>query len=257
ELSHGGVLFLDEVGDMSMALQSKLLHVLQSGEFSPLGSESDVKTDTWTITATNHDLEDRIESGKFRNDLYYRLNIINIYISPLRERPEDIPCLIEFLMNKYKERFKAKNSILFNNGLMEKMQMYKWPGNVRELQNILKRMMVMGNPEEIMEELFRENALSIQTAAPGESGDSGATQIDPFDMSMVDAGDMEEESIPLKEISKKELARVEKEVITHVLDKTEWNRSWAAKILKVSYKTILYKIKEFNIELPPEAVHSN
>ena len=95
QLAHGGVLLLDEIGDMSLVLQAKLLHVLQSGEFAPLGSEKDLKTDTWVIAATNHDLKQDISDGKFREDLYYRLNIIKIYIAPLRERPEDILPLID------------------------------------------------------------------------------------------------------------------------------------------------------------------
>ena len=97
ELAHKGVLMLDEIGDMSLSLQAKLLHVLQGGQFAPLGSEKEVNADTWVIAATNHDLEQEIEEGKFREDLYYRLNIIKIYIKPLRERPEDIPHLIEDL----------------------------------------------------------------------------------------------------------------------------------------------------------------
>ncbi|MCP4690189.1 MAG: sigma-54-dependent Fis family transcriptional regulator [Desulfobacterales bacterium] len=256
ELSHGGVLFLDEIGDMSMMLQSKLLHVLQSGEFSPLGSESDLKTDTWTIAATNHHLEKRIENKKFRLDLYYRLNTINIHISPLRERPEDIPCLIEFFMEKYKKRFKGKKTIEFTPKLMDKMQMYNWPGNVRELQNVLKRMMVIGAPEKIMDELIRNNTLVVpggSRVAPNRADDG---QFDLFDMSLVDPLDLEE-GAPLKEITKKALARIEKKLILHALGKTKWNRTWAAKILNVSYKTVLNKIKEFDIELPADIVHSS
>ncbi len=257
ELANAGVLFLDEIGDMSMPLQAKLLHVLQSGEFSPLGSENDVKTDTWIIAATNHDLEENIQNKKFREDLYYRLNIINIHIAPLRERPEDIPCLIDFFMKKYQERFKTKTPLQFNNGLMEKMRRHHWPGNVRELQNVLKRMMVMGNPEEIMEEVLQAAPALSAECTPDEAPSLySPIPDDLFSSSMIDPLD-EEETFPLKEISKNEIDRIEKEVITHVLGKTKWNRTWAAKVLKVSYRTILNKIDQFNIEFPPDAVGSS
>jgi transcriptional regulator with PAS, ATPase and Fis domain len=111
ELANEGVLFLDEIGDMSFSLQSKLLHVLQSGEFAPLGSEKEVKTDAWVIAATNQELEEHVKKGLFREDLYYRLNIIKIYIPPLRKRPEDIPPLIDYYIEKYTEQFDSKQLV--------------------------------------------------------------------------------------------------------------------------------------------------
>ncbi len=253
ELANEGVLFLDEIGDMSLPLQSKLLHVLQSGEFSPLGSESDQKTDSWTIAATNHDLEESIKNKSFREDLYYRLNIINIHVSPLRERPDDIPCLVDFFMENLQGRFNGGGALRITDRLIEKMQTHQWPGNVRELQNVLKRMMVMGAPEEIMEEVIHENMFTVECPGPLEPSPASPNPIDLFDLTMVDSLDLED-SVPLKEITKKALARVEKEVITHVLGKTEWNRSLTAKILKVSYRTILNKIKRFKIEDPADIV---
>ncbi|KKM05873.1 hypothetical protein LCGC14_1749730, partial [marine sediment metagenome] len=151
EVADGGVLFLDEIGDMSLPLQSKLLHVLESGEFCPLGAEKDVKTDVWVIAATNHNLEQAASEKTFREDLYHRLNIIKIFISPLRKRVEDIPLLVRYFVDQY--------SPLFNNGSfitcdhVERLAQYVWPGNVRELQNVLKRMMVLGNFDEIIDEL--------------------------------------------------------------------------------------------------------
>ncbi len=109
ELANKGVLMLDEIGDMSLSLQAKLLHVLQGGAFAPLGSEKEFKTDTWVIAATNHELEKDIADGKFREDLYYRLNIIKIYIQPLRERPEDIPHLIDYYLKEYSQLFTSDN----------------------------------------------------------------------------------------------------------------------------------------------------
>ena len=166
ELADGGVLLLDEIGDMSIALQAKLLHVLQSGEFSPLGSEKEVHTDTWVLAATNHELEEDIRHDKFREDLYYRLNIIKILIPPLRERPEDIPHLIEHFVNEYAYQFQAGRINIPGNQLIAKLCEYHWPGNVRELQNILKRGFALGNWDEIIDELFRyapANVTSIRT----------------------------------------------------------------------------------------------
>jgi transcriptional regulator with PAS, ATPase and Fis domain len=166
ELAHGGVLFLDEIGDMSLQLQSKLLHVLQGGHFSPLGSEKDVKTDTWVIAATNHDLEQEMKAGKFRADLYYRLSTIKIFINPLRERIEDIPLLIDYYIDEYSSRFKGRKPIQPSSRTLQKLIEYDWPGNVRELQNFLKRMIILGDTEEAVDELLQASeAGSVDGAA--------------------------------------------------------------------------------------------
>jgi two-component system response regulator AtoC len=250
ELAHQGVLFLDEIGDMSLPLQSKLLHVLQSGEFAPLGSEREVKSDAWVIAATNQVLEKKVEKGLFREDLYYRLNIIKIYIPPLRNRPEDIPLLIDHFINKYNSQFDVKNLSKPDPDNMKKLLSYDWPGNVRELQNILKSCMVMGNWKEVIDDLSikRRDAL-ISTA--DKAAMDGPSIVDAFfDLK----GDYSSDppSFSLKKIRKKALDRIEKEVISFVLDKTGWNRSKASSILKISYKTLLYKISDLNIKPPPK-----
>ena len=154
ELAHQGVIFIDKIGDMSLSLQSKLLHVLQSGEFSPLGSERKVRSDAWVIAATNQELEKKVKEGLFREDLYYRLNIIKIYIPPLRDRPEDMPPLIDYYIEKYAFQFDGKKISKPDSDAMEKLMAYSWPGNVRELQNILISSMVIGNLEETIDELY-------------------------------------------------------------------------------------------------------
>jgi transcriptional regulator with GAF, ATPase, and Fis domain len=136
EQADRGVLFLDEIGDMPLALQSKLLHVLQDGDFTPLGSEKLISTDVWVIAATNHNLKDDIENGKFRADLYHRLNEIKIYIEPLCNRPEDIPSLIDYFEKKYNTQLKRKPQRKLSKNIVEKLINYTWPGNVRELQNV-------------------------------------------------------------------------------------------------------------------------
>jgi transcriptional regulator with GAF, ATPase, and Fis domain len=154
KLAHESVLFLDEIGDPSLSLQSKLFHVLQSGEFSPLGSEKELKTNAWIIAATNHNLEQDFKNGKFGEDLYYRLNIIKFYITPLRNRPEDIPHLIEYYLQKYSDCFNTKQLLKPSKEVMDKLLAYHWPGNIRELQNVLKRVIVLKDWEELINELF-------------------------------------------------------------------------------------------------------
>lgn len=249
QLAHGGVLLLDEIGDMSLGLQAKLLHVLQSGEFAPLGSEQEVKTDTWVIAATNHDLKQEIGEGKFREDLYYRLNIIKIFISPLRERIEDVPPLIEYYMEEYASQLGGINIERPSSAVIDRLMQYNWPGNVRELQNILKRMLVLGDCEKIVDELLYDTPINSHTPDQSDvtvSEETGLHSIIGFNRDIFN-----DNSFSLKSVKKKATDRVEKEVITHVLKKTDWNRSKASRILKVSYKTLLNKISELDI-IPPE-----
>jgi two-component system, NtrC family, response regulator AtoC len=251
QLAHGGVLLLDEIGDMSLPLQAKLLHVLQSGEFSPLGSEKDVKTDTWVLAATNHDLKQNIIEGKFREDLYYRLNIIKVHISPLRERIEDIDPLIAYYIEEYASQLGGQNIERPSAAIIEKLKTYHWPGNVRELQNVLKRMLVLGNCEKIVDELF-EGSTSPQTSAKSPATVSGLHPLSNIIDDFKTNDPLSSNSFSLKSVKKKAVDLVEKEVISYVLKKTDWNRSKASKILKVSYKTLLNKITELEIVPPTE-----
>lgn len=255
-----GVLFLDEIGDMPLSLQSKMLHVLQSGEFSPLGSDMEFKTDVWVIAATNHNLEESIANKTFREDLFYRLNIIKIDIPPLRYRKEDIPSLIEFYFRTYKSEYPESAGSKPDAGVLEKLCNYPWPGNVRQLQNCIKKQMVLNSWDKIIDELPKEKPdlpAQVQTdvqagafpAINPEFEDSRTSIISQF----VDLSTSSEklfEDISLKKIKKLASDRVEKEVITFVLDKVGWNRSRAAKILKISYKTLLYKMNEFKVSPP-------
>ena len=245
QLAHGGVLLLDEIGDMSLVLQAKLLHVLQSGEFAPLGSEKDLKTDTWVIAATNHDLKQDISDGKFREDLYYRLNIIKIYIAPLRERPEDILPLIDYYLDEYENQLGGSNIERPGGAVIEKLRRYHWPGNVRELQNVLKRMLVLGDCEKIADELFDSSGIKRTDQAPTSVVGSPGTFQSLLDLDGKEL--IDNNSFSLKAAKKKAVDKVEKEIISYVLEKTDWNRSKASKILKVSYKTLLNKIAELNI----------
>ncbi len=250
QTANNGVLFLDEIGDMPMALQSKMLHVLQNGEFSPLGSEKEFKTDVWVIAATNQDLEKNIAQRTFREDLFYRLNIININIPPLRERKEDIPILIKYYCNLYKSEYPQYQGTMPDSPTLTKFCNYQWPGNVRQLQNCIKKQLVFNSWDKVFEELPVEHPEIPLT--PMEDGPVNGTRpniISQFIDTAV-SSDKLLENISLKEIKKLASGRVEKEVIAFILEKTSWNRSLAAKILKISYKTLLYKIDEFEVHPP-------
>jgi two-component system response regulator AtoC len=249
KIAHEGVLFLDEIGDMSIPLQSKLLHVLQSGEFVPLGSEKEIRTDTWVIAATNHNLEQNLKNGTFREDLYYRLHIIKIHITPLRERLEDIPLLIDYYIKIYNTQFESKNIIKPNKKVMEKLLSYHWPGNVRQLQNILKRYIVLNDWEKIIEEFSCSIDNTKEDLITSDLPPKKYTTFANF-INFEGENSPDLASFSLKKIRKNIIDKVEKEAISYVLNKTGWNRSNAARILKISYKTLLYKISDLNIAPP-------
>ena len=242
--AHGGILFLDEIGDMSLSLQSKLLHALQDGSFSPLGSEFKEKSNAWVIAATNHDLQKEVGEGKFREDLYYRLGCVTIHIEPLRERPEDLPPLIDYYAARYNAQFAKKEISGLNNRVTNKLLEHQWPGNVRELQNVLKRLVVVGDQI--------DNILDLSAPTRSGSLNNDFTReyggiISQFGL---DNPDFDWENFSLKKVSKEAQRMAERIVISHVLEETGWNRSRAQKILKISYKTLLYKIEELNLTPP-------
>jgi len=248
EQASGGLLFLDEIGDMSMPLQAKLLHVLQGGDFSPLGSEKSVKMGAWVIAATNHELETDMVSGQFREDLYYRLSTIKIEIEPLRSRPDDIPHLIDHYVKTYTAQFEGKKLLAPSPKAIEKLAAYHWPGNVRELQNVLKRLMILGNGEDSLDDMLIGPPARAHTPGLPAAAEQPPAPMDFLGFDINKPPDLS--SLSLKKIKKKAMDHVEKEVIAYVLDKTGWNRSKATKVLNISYKTLLYKIRDLGIEPP-------
>jgi transcriptional regulator with GAF, ATPase, and Fis domain len=229
EQADGGVLFLDEIGDMPLSLQSKLLHALQDGDFTPLGSEKLISTDVWVIAATNHNLKDDIENGKFRADLYHRLNEIKIYIEPLRHRPEDIPLLIDYFAKKYHSQLNGKPLRALSKGILEKLINCPWPGNVRELQNVLQRIIVLGDGEDSIDAMLNNTGgetpnFSVETLINRVSIPTDLLGIDP-------EKPLDDVSVSLKKIKKETRNRIDKELISYALEKTHWNRIKAAKML--------------------------
>jgi transcriptional regulator with PAS, ATPase and Fis domain len=245
EQASGGLLFLDEIGDMSLPLQAKLLHVLQGGDFSPLGSEKNVKMAAWIITATNRELEGDMENGKFREDLYYRLNTITITIEPLRKRPEDIPYLIEYYLKKYNLKFNGKQPEPLSQNTVDRLTYYHWPGNVRELQNVLRRLMVLGYDESNLDDILG----SIERSHSAKDSLASAPSPLKFTKNLaVDAVDISDlSSLSLKKVRKKAKNQVDKIVIEHTLKKTCWNRKATSKILDISYRSLLYRLEELNV----------
>ena len=249
ELANGGLLFLDEIGDMSLPLQSKLLHVLQGGDFSPLGSEKMVKMGAWVVAATNHELETDMVNGEFREDLYYRLSTIKIHIEPLRNRPDDIPYLIDHYVKTYAAQFEGKQLFTPSQKVIDKLATYHWPGNVRELQNVLKRLMLLGDGIDSLDDMLMDPpALTRAGGLPVSADQPPPSPMEFLGFDINKPPDLS--SLSLKKIKKKAMDHVEKEVIAYVLEKTGWNRSKATKILNISYKTLLYKIKDLGVEPP-------
>ena len=239
EVAHKGTMLLDEIGDMPMFLQSKMLQVLQDLQFSRLGGKKDVQVDCWIMAATNQELEESIREGRFREDLYYRLNIIRIFIPPLRERKDDITPLInnfsqEFAENSYDSRFD------FSGEEMEFLHEYAWPGNVRELKNVVGRLMLLGDWETLKQELLGRDTSRIDSRQLG----------DQPGVPLVDDPELREQRKfpPLKEVKKKAVQEAEGKLISAVLRETGWNRKKAAKILQISYKALLYKIKDLGLD---------
>jgi len=234
EYANGGTIFLDEISEMHPSLQAKLLQVLQDGEFSRLGGAGDVKVDTRILAATNRDLESAVKEGQFREDLYYRLNVVTVQIPALRERTDAIPLLSDFFLNKYNEQYHKDVKGLSPEAMGLFME-YHWPGNVRELENMVKRIVVLGSEQTVLDEIrLRDNPETEAEGSSEETLDLAALGAD------LDGGS----GIDLKAISKRAAQIAEKKVIERVLHQTRWNRKEAAERLRISYKALLYKMKE-------------
>jgi DNA-binding NtrC family response regulator len=242
DLAHSGTIFLDEISEMHPALQAKLLHVLQDGEFARLGGKRDISVDVRVISATNKQLERAVEEGMFREDLFYRLNVVTIHIPPLRERPEEIPVFLEFFLRKYSEYY-GKQPPPFTDYAIRRMAGYHWPGNIRELENLVKRYVIVGNEAQIIRELALPRPAAVPIPEPiWEPKANSPAQKQPAS-STASQSAAEGEPLSLLEIGRRAAMLAERGAIERVLNETHWNRRQAAKILKVSYKALLNKLK--------------
>src|ERR1700733_4958219 len=227
ELATKGTIFLDEIAEMSPHLQAKLLHVLQDHQFSRLGGRQLIEGDVRVLAATNVEIQEAMKSGRLREDLYYRLNVLSINVPPLRERASEIPLLFRHFLQKYSEKFN-KEPVVPSQHLIEAAVRYPWPGNLRELENFVKRYVILEDDEGSFRELLEMSA-TRQRISPRE------------------------EAAPAREQGLKALVRslkdeAEMEAIGDALEKTHWCRKDAAKMLGIRYKALLYKIRQFGLD---------
>jgi len=227
ELCDNGTIFLDEIGEMPTALQAKLLQVLQDGSFSRLGSRVTMKVDVRVVAATNINIKEAIGRKTFREDLYYRLNGFSIHLPPLRERREEIPILAKYFMSRNAAKFE-RDPLPFSTTLMQALISYSWPGNLRELENTVKRYLVLADEQAIIHELHPGLGFGLLSSL----------------------SDDERSSKGLKKVVRGVKGDAESVLIAQTLESTKWNRKAAAATLQISYKALLYKIKQYQIAEP-------
>src|SRR3989454_2143055 len=225
EAAHHGTIFLDEIGDLHPALQAKLLHVLQDGEFSRIGGKWTLSVDVRVLAATNQDLEKAVSEGRFREDLYYRLNVVHVFVPPLRERAAEIPLLANYFVERYAKLYR-RDGFTVPQSVLDRLTRQRYPGNVRELENLIKRMIVLDDP-------FLTRIPLPEPEVDGAQPQSVAVAI---------------QEPSLKEIGRRASRAAEREAITKMLDRTGWNRVRAARALRISYRALLYKIKEAGLD---------
>src|ERR1700751_3830675 len=219
EMAHRGTLFLDEISELDMPLQSKLLQLLQDGQFCRIGAQEDKKVEVRVVCATNRKLEQEIENGTFRSDLFYRINVVNLHMPALRERASDIPQLVEYFLEHHNRKYNCRAKPL-SGEMMGVLRKYHWPGNIRELENLIKRYVILGNEEVISSDLSPRPTDFFNTEIPVDG------------------------QISLKKLTRQAVRELERKVILKVLQNHHWNRKQAARALSISYRALLYKIRD-------------
>jgi two-component system, NtrC family, response regulator AtoC len=261
ELADKGTIFLDEIGEMHPALQAKLLQVLQDEEYYRVGGKRPLRADARVVVATNRVLEEELARGNFREDLYYRLNVVSVHVPPLRDRKEDVPHLIDHFRRKYGSKYK-NGALEFSAEVTRRLLEYDYPGNVRELENLVRRLVVLRDERFVLDELkaaqARRPALQpvAQTGSAGGAlppagqghprPDAQASQPPAPVVPMLGSA----ETVSLKEIARQAALRAEREAISAMLARTNWNKRKAAARLQISYKALLYKIKDCGLTDP-------
>ena len=226
EFANQGTICLDEIGELPLALQAKLLHVLQDFQFARVGGHSSITVDARVIAATNRRLEEAMERGEFREDLYYRLNVVEIKVPPLRERREEIPTLVAWFLRKFNAQYGRHKTLAPET--LTRLSEHPWSGNVRELENIVRRMVVLADGE-------RDFAAQVARLSPLRAVPSQPA------VSVTES---------LREIARRGAREAERHALAEVLERVHWNRAEASRILKVSYKTLLNKIAECELTAP-------
>ncbi len=233
EMANGGTILLNDIEEMGFPLQAKLLQVLQDGAFSRLGGNGDLSVNARVIVTTKNNIERSMAEGRFREDLFFRINVINLTIPPLRERVEQIPALSEYFFNLYKKRYGREVSPLSNH-LLETFKAYSWPGNIRELENFIKRIVILGEEEMVLQSIHEriKEEERVQKATPSLSPSPQPSK----------------GLFNLKEVGRKAAELAEKELIETTLQQTRWNRREAARLLRISYKALIYKIERYGLD---------
>jgi len=238
ELAEGGTLFLDEIGEMSPDLQAKLLHAIQDGSFSRIGSHEERKVDVRLICATHRDLEQMIVDGSFRQDLYFRINVVELMIPPLRERRDEVIPLFEAFLVSFSRKW-GKPVPAISRRIREELSRYSFPGNVRELENMAKRVVILQDAEYVLSEL--------------EAGVRSSAEADSAMRRVLEELEETAGFVPLLEVGRRAAAEVEYHVLDRVLASTNWNRKQAARLLNVSYSTLLLKIQACGLKAPSQS----
>ncbi|MGH9257388.1 MAG: sigma-54-dependent transcriptional regulator [Vicinamibacterales bacterium] len=271
EQAHLGTIFLDEIGEMRPPLQAKLLHVLQDAEFTKLGSNKKIEVDVRVVTATNRDLEAMMLRGQFREDLYYRLKVIETVVPPLRERRDEIVHLTDFFIAKYSQRYHRPLRPI-SDELRKLFFLYDWPGNIRELENMIKRSVILQDEQLVLRELTKPRPAGPVSMTPPITSSAPAPDYlapPPFqsppatlppdpDLDEDDEGDEDDvepmagapDERRLADVAREAALNAERTIIAETLRQVHWNRRKAAQLLGVSYKTLLNKIKETGLEQP-------
>jgi two-component system response regulator AtoC len=232
EFAKSGTIYLDEIAELPLGLQAKLLHVLQDFNFARVGGHELIHVDARVIAATNRDLEQALVRGEFREDLYYRLNVVEVMVPPLRERREEIPVLASWFLDRFNEQYGRQKQL--SSDTLARLTEHAWSGNVRELENTIRRMVVLTDGEQAFETL----------AARGRNGNGNGHGHD----AVLTAARASE---GLREIARRGAREAERKALVEVLERVGWNRAEASRILKVSYKTLLNKIAECQLTPPP------
>jgi two-component system response regulator AtoC len=225
ELADGGTLFLDGIDEIDLGLQAKLLQVLQDGQFSRIGGQEDIRVQAHIICAANRPLESEVVAGRFRQDLYYRINVVNLEIPPLTARIEDVPDLVAYFLERHSKRHSSTVRPV-SPGLMRLLEGHRWPGNIRELENLIERYVILGSEEVVSAELLQASRLSPSV---------GVAPSGP---------------VHLKKVTRQAVRELERKIILNVLEENHWNRKRTASALRISYRALLYKIRQAG--LPPK-----
>ncbi len=222
ELAHRGTLFLDEIAELDPGMQAKLLQLLQDGQFCRIGAQADKRVEVRVVCATNRQLQREINSGTFRQDLFYRINVVTIQLPPLRERLTDIPKLAKYFLERFNRQYNLRARPL-SSELLSLMQRHHWPGNIRELENVVRSYVIMGSEQTIYSELL-------------------SWKEEPYNNDFPENG-----SVSLKALTRKVVIEFERKIISQALEAHSWNRKQAARVLNISYRSLLYKISQTGI----------